>query len=53
MTAGFAGLTLVIPPALEPVSVVDAKAHSRIYAGMDDSLVAGYISSMTRKCEDH
>lgn len=47
----FAGLTLVTPPVAEPVSVADAKAHSRIFTSVDDNLVAGYISSARMKCE--
>lgn len=49
----YAGLTLVTPPVAEPVSVADAKAHSRIFTDVDDSLVAGYISSARMKCEQN
>lgn len=48
----FAGLTLVTPPVAEPVSVADAKAHSRIFTDVDDNLVAGYLSSARMKCEN-
>lgn len=47
----FAGLTIVTPPAGEPVSVADAKKHARIFTNVDDSLIAGYISSARRKVE--
>lgn len=47
----FSGLTLVTPPASEPVSVADAKAHSRILINADDSLIAGYITSARMACE--
>lgn len=48
----FAGLTLVTPPAAEPVTVADAKSHSRILTNLDDSLLAGYISSARMTCEN-
>lgn len=47
----FSGLTLITPPASEPVSVADAKAHSRIFVDVDDSLVAGYLTSARNICE--
>ncbi len=47
----FSGLTLVVPPAFDPISVADVKAHSRFYAGVEDSLIAGYIAAATRDCE--
>lgn len=48
----YAGLTLVTPPPAEPVSVADAKAHSRIFQSVDDSLIAGYISSARMSAEN-
>jgi len=47
----FSGLTLVVPPAFDPISVADVKAHSRFFAGTEDSLIAGYIAAATRDCE--
>ena len=47
----YSGLTLVTPPVAEPVSVADAKAHSRIFIDADDSIIAGYISSARNRCE--
>ncbi len=47
----FSGLTLVVPPAFDPISVADAKAHSRYFASTEDSLIAGYIAAATRDCE--
>ncbi len=48
----YAGLTLVTPPSAEPISVADAKAHSRILTDADDSLIAGYISSARMTAEN-
>ncbi len=47
----YAGLTLVTPPSAEPVTVADAKAHSRISIDTDDSQVAGFISAARAYCE--
>lgn len=48
----FGGLTLVTAPALEPVSLADARAHSRVAISPDDdSLLSGYIASARAKCE--
>lgn len=48
------GLTLVTPPAAAPITLADAKAHSRVDLSFDDddALIAGYISSATIDCED-
>lgn len=48
----YAGLTLVTPPLAEPISVADAKAHSRIFTNVDDSLIPGYISSARMAAEN-
>lgn len=48
----FSGLQIVTPALTTPVSVADAKAHSRILTDLDDQLLAGYISSATRRCEN-
>lgn len=37
------GLTLIAPPSDEPVSVVEAKRHSRISIDDDDSLIEGQL----------
>ena len=49
----YAGLTLVTPPAGEPVSLADAKQHSRVFPGVtvDDSLILAYISSARQLVE--
>lgn len=36
-------LVLVTPPALDPVSLAEAKAHARISSTDEDGLIAGYI----------
>lgn len=46
------GLTQVVPPAADPVTIQDAKKHSRIFIDLDDSLIAGYIHAATAYCED-
>ena len=48
----YSGLTLVTPPTGNPVSVADARAHSRILDSAHDTLIAGYLSSSTTLCED-
>lgn len=50
--AQFGGLTVVAPPSLDPVSIVDARAHSRQSFSIDDSVIAGYIRSATLACEN-
>jgi len=47
----FSGLQLVTPPVTTPISVADAKAHSRVLYSADDQLIAGYISSATIQCQ--
>ena len=47
----FSGLTLVTPPAFDPISVADLKAHARYLASAEDGLLAGYIAAATRNCE--
>lgn len=37
------GLRLVTSPAIDPVSIAEARAHCRIDESADDGLVAGYI----------
>ena len=47
----YAGLQLVTPPPFDPISIADAKAHSRFFAGVEDSLIGGYIAAATKRCE--
>lgn len=44
-------LELAIPPAADPVGIMEAKAHCRIDESIDDSLLAGYILAARRFCE--
>jgi hypothetical protein len=44
-------LTLVTPPAVEPVSLEEAKLHLRAPVDLDDPLVTGLIVAARRKCE--
>lgn len=37
------GLSLVTPPALDPLSLAEAKAHLRVTSSDEDGLIAGYI----------
>jgi Phage gp6-like head-tail connector protein len=44
-------LVLVTPPAVEPVTLVDAKLHARIEFPDDDALVTSLITAARRYCE--
>jgi uncharacterized phiE125 gp8 family phage protein len=46
------GLSLVTGPALEPVSLIEAKQHCRVDSTDDDGLIAGYILSARSWAED-
>jgi uncharacterized phiE125 gp8 family phage protein len=45
------GLVLVAGPAVEPVTVVEAKAQARIDTDADDGLIAGYILTAREAAE--
>lgn len=47
------GLSLVTGPALEPVSIAEAKQHCRIDSSDDDGLLAGYILAARSYAEDY
>src|SRR5262245_53160596 len=44
-------LRLITPPAFEPVTLAEAKAHCRIVINDDDSLVANLISVARERAE--
>src|ERR1043166_9198535 len=48
---GFSGLTLVTPPAFEPVTIADVKNQARITNSLDDAQILGYISAARIYCE--
>ena len=48
----WSGVTLVTSPTADPVSVADAKSHSRIYQEADDSLLSAYIRMATNSCQN-
>src|SRR5437588_11103900 len=45
------GITVITPPATEPVSLADAKAHLRVDTPDDDQLIQGYISTARMRVE--
>lgn len=44
--------TLLTPPAVEPVLLVDAKAHMRVDIADDDALITGLIAAARQYVED-
>lgn len=47
----FSGLVLVTPPAVEPVSLPEAKAHLRVDTTDDDNLITALITAAREYCE--
>lgn len=46
------GLSLVTGPALDPVSLAEAKAHCRVFISDDDGLIAGYVLAARQYLEE-
>ena len=44
-------LTLITGPAVEPVTLAEAKRHCRVDMADDDGLIADLVSAATRHCE--
>ena len=47
------GLKLVTPPATEPVSLSEAKEHSRITGTDEDELITTFIETAREYCEEY
>lgn len=45
------GLTLVTGPALDPISLAEAKAHCRVTSADEDGLIAGYVLAARQHVE--
>jgi gp6-like head-tail connector protein len=45
--------TLVTAPAVEPLSLADAKLHLRVTTDTEDSLISTYIKASRLLCEQH
>ena len=46
------GLSIVTPPAEEPVTLAQVKAQTRVETTADDALIAVYISAARELCEE-
>jgi hypothetical protein len=49
----YAGLTLVTPPAGEPVSIATLKNHARVTVAVDDGMLGGYITAARQYAESY
>ncbi len=45
-------LRLITPPAIEPVTLVEAKAHCRVDHTEDDARILAYIAAARNDCEE-
>jgi hypothetical protein len=48
----FTGLKLKTPPAVEPLSLADAKAQIKVDSNYEDSLITAAIAAIRRDCEN-
>ena len=49
----YRSLTRTTAPAVEPVTLVEAKAHCRVDTSADDTLIQGYITTAREWVEDY
>lgn len=46
------GLRLVVPPAVEPITLQEAKAQCRVTHSAEDELIGAYLSAARERCEE-
>lgn len=49
----YRSLKRLTTPAVEPITLAEAKAHIRVDHTADDTLIAGYITTAREWCEDY